>query len=187
MTAIQDCWESMSMVREHRIFCDAEMLVKYVSERFAVDIDASKARRLVDHFTAVLSANRGWAVDADSSAGHVIWLSSRLAEMGCFNREHRDPDEIHFAVELHFWSWEGSPWATTDSASFVPDWPVTTRRSPLSRLCDSSAIDRVARRIAGDGDKPCPYCRRYFRNPAALVLHLRESHSVEVASVGNRA
>jgi hypothetical protein len=168
--------EGDTMVRETEILKDAERLVQYAHERFEVSLSISDAEIIAKKFAEMKG---GWASRNSSSSGHVVWIAKRLQEAGYFRVQHNDPSDIRLFALLHFWPWEGKPWGR-DSVDDMIEWPATVRRSPLSRMGDFEPINRVARRIAGDGGKPCPYCRRYYRNPAALSLHLAESHEQEI-------
>jgi len=168
------------MVRETAILKNKDLLIEYARQRFGVSMSDKDAEKVVDQFLEIRDTRKwGWACRDETSAGHLVWLCKRLCEFGYFQVPHVDPTDIRLFTELHFWPWDGGEWLS-DSASDVPDWPVTTRRSPLSRVVDSGPINRVARRIAGNGDKSCPYCNRYYRNPAAMSLHLLESHGQEL-------
>lgn len=164
------------MVREDYILRDATSVAEYARERFMVELSQSDAAAIAKSFSEMTG---GWASRNESSAGHVAWIARRLYELGCFHVPHVDPTEIRLFALLHFWPWEGGDWGC-DTIDDMIDWPTTVRRSPLSRMGEFEPINRVARMIAGDGGKPCPYCRRYYRNPAALSLHLSESHGQEL-------
>lgn len=110
-------------------------------------------------------------------AGVVPFVKNRLHDMGLLP-PHTGKDRKGFLVigVFHFFricesaiGWKDAEFARQAKSAGV-------KRSPLSRLSGSSPINETARRIAGNGDRPCPYCKRYFRNPAAMAMHITERH-----------
>lgn len=51
-------------------------------------------------------------------------------------------------------------------------------RSKVARLGerDAAPVNRSARKVVGHNSHDCPYCNKWFRNPAALEIHIEESH-----------
>ena len=167
---------------ERDCLTDPEMLRCYISKRFGIEISKSDSIRIVKlcNEQLVTSDRYGWfnQRNTDMSVGPIAWIMSRLREFRYFVAGMKGQPEIHFTCEMHCYPLEEGtiPYSFQDMKEATLH--LTVRRSPLSRvsLSDSEPIDRVARRVSGEGGKPCPYCRKYFRNPAAMVLHLKESH-----------
>ena len=114
--------------------------------------------------------------------GVWCWLKSRMIEYGMF-KECGGKSEIdeRLTVELHFYPWDEEkygPWANDREIVFEDIMP-NVARSPLSRIADASPVNKVARKVIQNNDHNCPYCKRYFRNPVALGLHIRDFHGCE--------
>lgn len=119
--------------------------------------------------------------------GIIVWLKSRLMERGVLRA---------MAVELGLH--DGTPrlpeiptnaneeereriyreWKESMVAKFAPINLDFSRSNLAASPLMLSPIDRVANRVAHfEDDRPCPYCRKYFRNGAALRLHVIDFHS----------
>jgi len=112
-----------------------------------------------------------------NGCGVVPYVKNRLHEMGLLP-PHCGKDSKGFFVigRFHFFRACQSVIEWKDKGFEKQEQKAGVKRSPLSRLEDSSPIDRIARKVAGDGDRPCPYCNQYFRNPNAMILHIKERH-----------
>lgn len=117
----------------------------------------------------------------EGGSGVLTWVQSRCNERGlthpCDGKSATFGDGM--TGRFHFWRWDEErfgPWKK-DGGIAIESRNAGVKRSPLSRLIDSSPINSIARKIAGEGDKPCPYCNRYFRNPAAMALHIEDVHA----------
>lgn len=114
--------------------------------------------------------------DANTSVGAVLWLKTRLHELGYFLITGCGAPEIRVFCLLHMESLEVSP----EEAAEWEQRPNYARskisRSPLARI---TPIDVVASRLTNmRDDSACPYCKRHYRNGAALRLHAVEAHGV---------
>lgn len=111
------------------------------------------------------------------------WLKNRMAEFDMLGEcGGESMPDVRITCELHFPSWDEErygPFLNEKELSFE-SLESTVARSPLSRLVDASPINSVARKIIQRGEQDCPYCKRYFRNPAALSLHVKDFHGEAV-------
>lgn len=125
-------------------------------------------------------SNTWGCIDAGQSVWS--WLKNRMAEfdmLGSCGGQSENP--IRLTCELHFPAWDEKRYGPFKNAAELTfeSAKETVARSPLSRLVDAAPINRVARKIILSGDHHCPYCRRYYRNPAALALHVKDFHGQE--------
>ena len=110
----------------------------------------------------------------------IIWIKSRLREHNLFRG---------MAVELGVK--DGTPsillpagngdGGTEDLAAAVETWNRWNSGYARSRISRSPLmirpIDRVADQVAHFEDhRGCPYCRKWYRNGAALRLHVIDAH-----------
>lgn len=133
-------------------------------------------------------------IDCPTIGGALVWLKSRLIEAGVLRA---------LAVELHRGDGTGGlfvpemperPMFKTASPEEKAAWNAKwgwkaapnlgysrsgLHRSPLHIQPINSVADRVAH---FEGREHCPYCRRWFRNGAALRLHVIENHIHEYES-----
>lgn len=109
---------------------------------------------------------------ATISTGTLIWLKTRLMELGLLTVPHVDPPEICIPVTLHFFA------LCDQDPDYKPCEPNYARsRWATSLLTTRTPIDRIAQRVTGIVDETyCRHCGRYFRNSAAHRLHLVEKH-----------
>lgn len=162
---------------------DVGVIQEVCRDRFGVNVSESVARSWVQKLP---SRGTDFGCLAPGNSGVVCWLMNRIRESGLCPARCCGAQSIRLTVELHFWRWNlglSSPFKKDESYLHTP----AVYRSPLSRLGDAEPINRVARRIAGDTSRPCLFCKQYFRNPDALVLHLVESHGAEVQKRGRLA
>jgi hypothetical protein len=80
-------------------------------------------------------------------------------------------------VEMLHLPWEPGleiPWSWTGE-----DAPDTLKRPAFFRTYRiHRPIDSVAKKVADTKDV-CPICGKWFRNPAAMRLHMGDTHAVE--------
>lgn len=145
-----------------------EGFIAYCADRFDADLDERHAVKILKELPAIRNP--------------LCWIMNRLRDLKVWHCGRHDDDGYIVTALFHFWPWDESLAGQSQPKTWEMlclDVPRLSR-SPLSRFQSFSPIDRVARRIAGDGDKPCPYCNQYFRNGAALKLHLEERHSIDM-------
>jgi hypothetical protein len=150
-------------------YCVDDESIEVISQKLLAIRDKERRRHGDDHRYGCLFRK---------GAGVVSYVKNRLHEFGLLPKcSGRDEKGFFVIGRFHFFridenarEWDDKDFAKESSRAGI-------KRSPLSRLADASPMDAVARRIAGNGDRPCPYCKRYFRNPAAMVLHIKERHS----------
>lgn len=162
--------------------------VRAVIERLEYTVSDAEVRsiaRELDKTRKKLKARGGWCCLKPGGNGVFTWVQSRCNERRLTHRcsgAFAVPSGI-ITARFHFEAWDEEqygPWKRENSIEFaIESRNVDVKRSPLSRIGDASPINSVARKIAGDGDRPCPYCNRYFRNPAAMALHIEESHAAD--------
>jgi hypothetical protein len=123
-----------------------------------------------------------WGCLHRGGSGVWCWLKSRMLEyqmlQECGGTSERTD---RLVVELHFPPWDDDlygPWSKYEPITITQIQPNFSR-SPLSRLKDASPINKVARKIIQNNDHNCLYCNRYFRNPAALALHVKDFHGYD--------
>jgi len=105
------------------------------------------------------------------------FVKQRMKEMGILPCCSGKCNDSFFVVgRFHFFRICESAKGWVDPGFEKASQLAGVKRSPLSRLSSASPINETARKIAGCGDRPCPYCNRYFRNPAAMAMHIQENH-----------
>lgn len=123
-----------------------------------------------------------WGCLHKGGSGVWCWLKSRMLEFGMLDDVGGQSEEDErLVVPLHFYPWDNEkygPWNCSREL-IVEAIAASTARSPLSRLSEAVPINKVARRVIQNNDHNCPYCKRYFRNPAALSLHIRDFHGYD--------
>jgi hypothetical protein len=112
-----------------------------------------------------------------TGGGIVPFVKIRLHDMKLLPCHcGQDSDEFFLVGLFHFFKSSESVVRWKDPGFKAEEQSASIKRSPLSRITEASPINATARKIAGNGDKPCPYCKRYFRNPAAMAMHIQENH-----------
>ncbi len=123
--------------------------------------------------------------------GALIWLKSRLLERGVLRalaRELNKPD----GGDYRYFESEGQEAMRLPPRELTPEelqqqiwkmkWAAPAHLGYASSQISKSplvlrAINRTADRVCHfENDTPCPYCRRRFRNGAALRLHVIDFH-----------
>lgn len=143
-----------------------------IDEDFIVEI----ACRL--HFMRC-SSDSGFGCLHYGGSGVHTWIKSRLRELDLMPEcGEQIAIEGHVTGKFHFHPWDVDKYGEFSNARELKfeTFHSGVQRSPLSRIGDSSPINSVARKIIQNNDKDCPYCNRYFRNPAALALHIKDVH-----------
>lgn len=144
---------------------------------FGVALSQEHAETIASKFHDITGHGCGCLDDStDTSVGPVIWLKSRCYELGYLKHDGAGTPEIRVFCLLHFEPCE-------PDADISPDFKAepnyarsSISRSPLARI---EPIDRVAARLVHlRDDSECPYCKRRYRNGAALRLHAVESHGL---------
>lgn len=106
------------------------------------------------------------------------WLKSRIkTEAGHCEALIRVECELH-VFPIH---WEQVECRLTDEDIVAIQKRLrrlAEARSSTHKLIAASAnpIDRTAARVVPDDSQGCPWCREWFRNPAALAIHAEERH-----------
>lgn len=177
------------MAREQVMLRSADGVAALVCDWYDFTIEQFQAEKVASaavadevglwqHHTGCLDAGC-WTM-----GGTLIWLKSRLSDFGFMPKPGgvdapfyylppKLPDQtreqweakVKEAERLHLERMEKEHYA----------------RSRISRsvLSTIEPIDRVASRLVHlEGREHCPYCRKFFRNNAALRLHVVESHGV---------
>ena len=115
---------------------------------------------------------------APDGEGLIVWVKSRLMERNVLRalaRELNKPDGSPLRIpEIPDHPTEEQRWRAPRSLGFVRS---RISRSPLVIQPINSVADRV---LHFDDHQNCPYCRAWFRNGAALRLHVIERHGAEV-------
>ena len=115
-------------------------------------------------------------------SGVHTWIKSRLREMNLLPKCGGQCDESeHVSGVFHFYPWDTERYGDffAPAELKIETFKSGTQRSPLSRIGDASPVNTVARKIIQNHDHHCPFCTRYFRNPAALALHVQDVHGEE--------
>ena len=122
-------------------------------------------------------------LDCPTIGGAIVWLKSRLLERGVLRALARE-------LNLHDDTPRACPMPATREATpeelqqmiWKMKWAAPAHLGHTrSRLSSSPlvlrAINRTADRVCHfENDTPCPYCKRRFRNGAALRLHVIDFH-----------
>jgi len=176
--------------KEHKLDETLEEL-----QRILDQMGCSISPYLLTGFASLLDKHRGGDMYGHGclrrgGGGVFTWLKSRLQEhdlLSPCNGEFAIPDSLVTGV-LHFESWDVErygEWADRGSVvTVLQEMRAGVQRSPLSRLKDASPINRTAHKIAMRSEKQCVYCNKRFRNPAALLIHLKTSHGGELSILG---
>ncbi len=103
----------------------------------------------------------------------VCWMLNRLREM-YFGRlvGKSIPPDVRLTCELHM------DWPGDGPMAEVLDVEVSPARSRISKAVTIiSPIDGTSHRVSNwENLSNCLYCRQTFRNPAAAILHMNDSH-----------
>ena len=110
----------------------------------------------------------------------VVWIKTRLRELNVFRGTAVDrcwvesaPTPEQIAVEAL--GRIGDRWTAPQRLGYARS---RVSSSPLL----ISPINRVADRVAHfDDHRGCPYCRKWYRNGAALRLHVIEAHLNDIS------
>jgi hypothetical protein len=109
------------------------------------------------------------------------WIKNRLIDTGKLPHESKGCPEVRLFCYLHF-----DP--IFDSIAPEDRYFVSTRltkgiqRPAFHRLRSRRpiGITAAARKMVNEKLQTCPYCRSYFRNPAALVVHIEDRHAASI-------
>lgn len=131
-------------------------------------------------------------IDCPTIGGALVWLKSRLIERGVlralavelqrgdgtggpFVPERPEPHEWNKASPAELRAWR-EKWGWKADDRKLGYQRSGLHRSPLHIQPVNSVADRV---VHFEGREHCPYCRKWFRNGAALRLHVIDNHLEE--------
>ena len=163
----QGFWTSDPVLAHWLHDANLQAIIGYVKGRHSSDIDEATAAKWCETW------KKEWCNNPDT------WIKNRL-EFG----HEGDESGIRLETTMHvFWIFfgQGAPVGYDDYAEHVR--LLKEARSNFLRAATADPIDRTARRMVHSDNQPCPYCNRWFHNPNALVLHLKERHGQELMLV----
>jgi hypothetical protein len=112
-------------------------------------------------------------------SGVFTWVKNRILEYKLMPPLTAQDTEGYFVTcVMHFWAWDTEKYGEF-SGPFTTDFKSGVQRSPLTRLIDAAPVNKTANKVFQIASHNCDYCNRYFRNPAALKLHMRDVHQYE--------
>jgi hypothetical protein len=154
-----------------------EQEIQNICNLMEYEVDQFFVEKIAAMLDEIREQDNGYGSLGRNKCGVMPWIKNRLLEMKLLPGSSGSDSRDFFVIgRFHFFRIDESVKDWNDKGFEHKRKQAGIKRSPLSRIGSASPIDQVARKIAGNGDKPCPYCKRYFRNPAAMVLHIKEVH-----------
>lgn len=172
---VADCIEVV--LRGWVAMCNYEKIQGYFLGRYEIDVPIVDVRSMCREI-----APCGVLESSDVRMS----LKKRLVGRGFLKAGGEGWPELRFAAIIHTFDCLHPPapcvvdrveYTDADVQEFSRyGWQTTRPNVVRLRSSRPLGVNRLARKLVNENTNTCLYCRRIFRNPSALVLHLEQSH-----------